>query len=179
MRLESLQLLWSSLPRSKLKSFYKVNKLCIWDIKHRLLINTKGLITNNSAAAQIKIDIELLTNLCIISWCVYFKLIFNVKCIQTALTPQQFTLPIICCARNIQHLHSATRLCPHVSVSNLCPDRSSGLVFWGQGLPEEQLEHSGRDAGDDFCYWHPCVSHLQLGDQDSGHAESAEAAKDP
>lgn len=67
----------------------------------------------------------------------------------------------------------------HTSVSNLCPDRSHGLVFWGQGVPEEQLEHFGWDAGDDLCYWHSCVSHLQLGDQDPGHAESAEAAEDP
>lgn len=62
------------------------------------------------------------------------------------------------------------------SVSFLCLDRSFGLVFRGQGLPEEQLEHSGWDAGDDFCDWHPGVSHLQLGYQDPGHAQSAEAA---
>lgn len=43
-----------------------------------------------------------------------------------------------------------TFMCPRLCVQ--CPDRSHGLVFWGQGLPEEQLEHSGRDAGDDFCY---------------------------
>lgn len=59
------------------------------------------------------------------------------------------------------------------------PDRGFGLFFRGQGLPEEQLEHSGRDAGDDFCNWHPGVAYLQLGNQDPGHAQSAEAAEDP
>lgn len=59
----------------------------------------------------------------------------------------------------------------------LCPDRSHGVVLWGKGLSEEHLEHSGRDAGDDFCYRHPGVSHLELGYQDPGHAPSAEAAE--
>lgn len=67
----------------------------------------------------------------------------------------------------------------HASVCHLFPDRSFGLVFWGQGLPEEQLEHSGWDVGDDLCYRHPRVSHLQLWYQDPGHAQSAEAAEDP
>lgn len=60
-----------------------------------------------------------------------------------------------------------------------CPDRSHGLVFWGQGVPEEQLEHSGRDAGDDLCHRHSGVSHLQLGNENPGHAEGAEASEDP
>lgn len=64
-------------------------------------------------------------------------------------------------------------------MSCVCPDRSFGLVFRRKGLPEEQLEHSGRDVGDDFCYRHPGVSHLQLWYQDPGHAQSAEASQDP
>lgn len=67
----------------------------------------------------------------------------------------------------------------HASMSYLCPDCSSGLVFWEQGLSEEQLEHSGWDVSDDLCYRHPGVSHLQFRYQDSGHAQSAETAEDP
>lgn len=52
------------------------------------------------------------------------------------------------------------------------------MVFWGEGLPEEQLEHPGRDAGDDLGYRHPGVSHLKLRYQDPGHAASAAAAED-
>ena len=52
-------------------------------------------------------------------------------------------------------------------------------MFREQGLPAEQLEHSGRDAGDDLCYRHPGVSPLQFWYQDPGHAPSAEAAEDP
>ena len=61
----------------------------------------------------------------------------------------------------------------------LCPDRGFGLVFRGQVVSEEQLEPSRRDAGHDFCHRHPRVPPLQLGDQDPGHAQSAEAAEDP
>lgn len=63
-------------------------------------------------------------------------------------------------------------------MSYFCPDRGVGLVFWGEGLPEEQLEHPGRDAGDDLGYRHPGVSHLKLRYQDPGHAPSAAAAED-
>lgn len=62
--------------------------------------------------------------------------------------------------------------------SHLCLDRGFGLVFRGQGLPEEQLEHSRRNAGVDFSHWHPGVSHLELRHQDPGHAQSPEAAED-
>lgn len=67
----------------------------------------------------------------------------------------------------------------HTAMCCFCPDCSFGLVFRQQCLPEEQLEHSGRDAGDDLCYRHPGVSHLQFWYQDPGHAPSAEAAEDP
>ena len=73
-----------------------------------------------------------------------------------------------------------TLLCVHACVCVcVCADRSSGLVFGGKGLPEEQLEHSGRDVGDDFCHRHPGVPHLQFGNQDPGHAQGPEAAEDP
>lgn len=61
---------------------------------------------------------------------------------------------------------------------HLYPDRGFGLVFWRQGLPEEQLEYSGRDAGVDFGHWHPGVAHLQLWHQDPGHAQGTETAED-
>lgn len=61
----------------------------------------------------------------------------------------------------------------------VCADHSFGLVFRGKGLPEEQLEYSGRDVGDDFSHRHPGVPHLQLRYQDPGHAQSPEAAEDP
>lgn len=51
-------------------------------------------------------------------------------------------------------------------------------MFRRQGLPEEQLEYSGRDAGVDFSHWHPGVAHLQLWHQDPGHAPGTEAAED-
>lgn len=68
-----------------------------------------------------------------------------------------------------------TLLCVRACV---CADHSFGLVFRGKDLPEEQLEHSGRDVGDDFCHRHPGVPHLQLRYQDPGHAQSPEAAED-
>lgn len=57
-------------------------------------------------------------------------------------------------------------------------DCGHGLFLRGQSLPEEQLEHPGRDVGDDFCRRHPGVSHLQHGNQNLGHAPSAAAAED-
>lgn len=98
---------------------------------------------------------------------------------QTKLVPQQFTLGVIGYVNNIQHVHSAIRLCVMPLCPCLCPDRSFGLVFWGQGLSEEQLEHSGWDVGDDFYYSHPVVFHLQEGYRYSGHVQCAEAAEDP
>lgn len=77
-----------------------------------------------------------------------------------------------------QKIYSATCLCSSLC-RHLCPDRSVGLVLRGQGVSEEQLEPSGRDAGDDFCHRHPGLPHLQLGHQDPGYAQSAEAAEDP
>lgn len=61
----------------------------------------------------------------------------------------------------------------------MCPDCGSGLVFGEQVLPEEQLEHSGWDAGVDLCYRHSGFSPLQFWYQDPGHAQSAAAAEDP
>lgn len=58
-------------------------------------------------------------------------------------------------------------------------DHRAGLVLRGQGVPEEQLEHPGRDAGDDLRHRHPGVAHLQLGHQNPGDAAGAEAAEDP
>lgn len=62
--------------------------------------------------------------------------------------------------------------------SYLYPDCGFGLVFRRQGLPKEQLEHSGWDAGVDLGHWHPGVAHLQHGHQDPGHAQGTEAAED-
>lgn len=60
-----------------------------------------------------------------------------------------------------------------------CPDRCLGLVFWRQIVFKEQLEHPGRNVGDDFRHWHPGVAHFQLWHQDSGYAAGTEAAEDP
>lgn len=51
-------------------------------------------------------------------------------------------------------------------------------MFRGQGLPAEQLEHSGRDAGVDFSHRHPGVAHFQFWYKDPGHAQGTEAAED-
>lgn len=48
-------------------------------------------------------------------------------------------------------------------------------MLWRQGLSEEQLEHSGWDVSDDICYRHPGLFFFQLGYQDPGHAQGAEA----
>lgn len=62
--------------------------------------------------------------------------------------------------------------------SHLCPDCGFGMVFWGQGLLEEQLEHSGWDAGVNLGHRHPGFAHLQLRHKDPGHAQGSEAAED-
>lgn len=54
----------------------------------------------------------------------------------------------------------------------------TGVVLWGESLPEEQLERAGWGAGPHLRHRHPRLNGVGQWHENPGDAESAEAAED-
>lgn len=72
---------------------------------------------------------------------------------------------IRCKSRNLLHLVVRAGGC-------------TGIVFWGESLPEEQLERSGWGAGPHLRHRHPRLNGVRQRHENPGDAEGAEAAED-